>query len=216
RDPGLFAQVKSSWTTRSGTASSDLVFVPKSGPVTARTLTLNPNGTTFLGLWQGNTPLARGRDYTVSGNQVTLTAAALTRLVGNRAYGVNATIQARFSCGVPWQVNVISDDTPVLSDANGSTSSYTVPTQFRGDVLATMEARYADGSNAGPANWTSYQQFNSAFTPGYADNTLGLTADFFNAVTDNAPVTLTFHFWSGATVTYHVTRSGTSVTGTTS
>ncbi|MFJ4526583.1 hypothetical protein ACIP4Y_37765 [Streptomyces sp. NPDC088810] len=27
------------------------------------------------------------------------------------------------------------------------------------------------------------------------------------------PVTLTFHFWSGASVTYHVTRSGTTVTG---
>jgi hypothetical protein len=29
-------------------------------------------------------------------------------------------------------------------------------------------------------------------------------------------VTLTFHFWSGATVTYQVSRSGTSVAGTTS
>jgi endoglucanase len=29
-------------------------------------------------------------------------------------------------------------------------------------------------------------------------------------------VTLTFHFWSGTTVTYFVTRSGSGVTGTTS
>ncbi|WP_373310921.1 hypothetical protein [Streptomyces alanosinicus] len=29
-------------------------------------------------------------------------------------------------------------------------------------------------------------------------------------------MTLKFHFWSGATATYHVTKSGTSVTGTTS
>ncbi|WP_328875410.1 hypothetical protein OHT76_38010 [Streptomyces sp. NBC_00287] len=28
-------------------------------------------------------------------------------------------------------------------------------------------------------------------------------------------ITLTFHFWSGATVTYQVTESGNSVTGTT-
>ncbi|WP_353963409.1 MULTISPECIES: hypothetical protein [unclassified Streptomyces] len=28
-------------------------------------------------------------------------------------------------------------------------------------------------------------------------------------------MTLTFHFWSGATVTYQVTKSGNSVTGTT-
>ena len=39
---------------------------------------------------------------------------------------------------------------------------------------------------------------------------------FLKAVHDNAPVTLKFHFWSGATVTYHVTKSGSSVTGTAS
>jgi len=33
-------------------------------------------------------------------------------------------------------------------------------------------------------------------------------------VTDGAAVTLTFHFWSGAILTYTLTRSGTTVTGT--
>lgn len=37
---------------------------------------------------------------------------------------------------------------------------------------------------------------------------------FFAEVDDGARVTLTFHFWSGATVTYHVTRTGGSVVGT--
>jgi endoglucanase len=216
RDPGLFAQIRSSWTTRSGTASADSVFVPKSGPITAKTLTLNLNGTTFRGLWQGNTQLVRGRDYTLSGDQLTLTPAALTRLVGNRAYGVNTTLQARFSGGVPWQLNVTTYDPPVLSNANGTMSSFALPTQFRGDLLATMEAKYTDGSNAGQANWTPYQQFNSAFSPDYAGNAITLTPDFLNAVNDSAQVTLTFHFWSGATVTYKVTKSGTSVAGTNS
>jgi hypothetical protein len=40
--------------------------------------------------------------------------------------------------------------------------------------------------------------------------------DNFKAVNDGAPVTLTFHFWSGATVAYHVTKSGSSVTGSSS
>ncbi|MER5753282.1 cellulase family glycosylhydrolase [Streptomyces sp. NPDC002088] len=216
RDPGLFAQIKSSWTTRSGTASSDSVFVPKAGAIEARTLTLNPNGTTFRGLWQGTTRLTEGSDYTVSGDQVTLTASALTRLTGDRAYGINATLQARFSQGVPWEIKVITYDTPVLSDATGTTGSFALPAQFRGDMLATMEAKYADGSNAGPANWTSYQQFGTAFSPDYAGKAITLTPDFFTAVNDGAPVTLTFHFWSGATVTYHVTKSGSSVTGTNS
>ena len=216
RDPALFNWIKSSWTTRSGTASFDKVFLPKSSPVTAKSLTLNLNGTSFRGLWQGGTKLVAGRDFTVSGSQLTLTAKALTRLAGDRAYGVNATLQARFSHGLPWQIDVVTYDTPVLSNATGTTGSFTVPTQYRGDVLATMEAKYADGSNAGQTNWTPYQEFNRAFSPDYPNGTIILTSDFLNALHDGESATLTFHFYSGATVIYHVTKSGSSVTGTAS
>ncbi|GAA3900783.1 cellulase family glycosylhydrolase [Streptomyces lacrimifluminis] len=214
RDPAIINQIKSSWTTRSGTASSDRIFLAKSSAITARTLTLNPNGGNFLGLWQGNTMLAPGRDYTVSGNQLTLTATALTRLAGNRVYGVNSTIEARFNRGLPWKIHVTTYDRPVLSNATGTTNGVTIPTQFRGDLLATMEATYADGSNAGPTNWTPYQEFNEAFSPDYPGNALQLTSKFVNSLRDNAQATLVFHFWSGATVTYRVTKSGGSVTGT--
>ncbi|MET7541475.1 cellulase family glycosylhydrolase [Streptomyces sp. NPDC005507] len=214
RDPVLFALVKSSWTTRSGTASADTVYVRKAGPVTDQSLTMNLNGTSFRGLWQGGTKLAQGADYTVSRDRLTLTAAALTRLTGDRAYGVNATLQARFSSGVPWRIDVTTYDPPVLAGATGTTGSFAAPAQFRGDSLATMEARYADGANAGPADWTSYQQFGTAFAPDYDGGTLRLTADFLNSLKDGVPVTLTFHFWSGASVTYQVTRSGDTVTGT--
>ena len=215
KDAELFAQIKSSWTTRSGTASADQVYVPRTGSITAKSLTLNLNGTTFQGLRQGNTNLTQGTDYTVSGNQLTLTASALTRLVGNRAYGVNATLQARFSAGVPWRIDVITYDSPVLSNATGPTSSFAVPTQFRGDQLATMEAKYADGSNAGPHNWTSFKEFDVTFRPNYDSGTITLTPEFFAEVNAGAPVTLTFHFWSGARVTYRVTKSGSSATGVT-
>jgi endoglucanase len=213
-DSELINRIRSSWTTRSGTASSDQVFLAKSGAITAQTLTLNPNGLTFRGLWQGNTQLAQGRDYTVSSNQLTLTASALIRLAGNRAYGTNATIEARFSAGLAWPIRVITYDRPVLSNATGSTGGLTIPTQYRGDQLATMESTYADGTNAGNTGWTPYQEFNGAFSPDYSSNALTLTPDYLNALHDGAPVTLTFHFWSGATVTYHVTKSGSSVTGT--
>ncbi|MEU8263011.1 cellulase family glycosylhydrolase [Micromonospora sp. NPDC048999] len=215
-DPELFAQIKSSWTTRSGTASSDQVYVPRTGSITSKSLTLNLNGTTFQGLRQGSTDLANGTDYTVSGSTLTLTAAAVTRLVGSRAYGVNATIQARFSSGVPWRISIISYDPPVLSNATGSTGSFNVPTQFRGDQLATMEAKYADGSNAGPQNWTSFKEFDVTFAPNYSSNTITLKPEFFAEVNDGRRVTLTFHFWSGTKVTYYVTKSGGTVTGSTS
>jgi endoglucanase len=215
RDPGLFAQIESSWTTRSGTASSDMILLPKSSAITDQTLTLNLDGTAFQGLYQGSTPLANGSDYTVSGSWLTVKAAALTRLLGNRAYGTDATLQARYSQGVPWQINLVSYDTATLSNASATSSSFAIPTQFHGDVLATMEARYADGSAAGTADWTTYQEYWTDFIPDYTNNAIGLTSDFFNAVHDGARVTLTFHFWSGRTATYYVTKSGTSVTGTT-
>jgi len=223
RDPELFAQIKSSWTTRSGTVSSDLVFTAKSGEITAKTLTLNENGTNFQGLRHGSRNLAKGRDYTVSGNQLTITAEAMTRLLGNREYGVNATLDARFSRGVPWRIDIITHDTPVVSDATATTTAcdpdpwrdcLAIPADFHGDVLSTMEARYDDGSNAGPANWTSYQQYGAAFWADLPNGAINLTPGFVNSINDGSRVTLTFHFWSGATVTYHVTKSGSAVNGT--
>nr|WP_239087695.1 cellulase family glycosylhydrolase [Actinoplanes digitatis] len=212
-DPELTAQIKSSWTTRSGTASTDQVFNAKASAITSKTITLNPNGATFSALRQGSTDLVRGTDYTLAGDQLTLTAAALTRLTGSRAYGVNAVLSARFSTGVPWRLNIITYDVPVLQNATGTTSSFAIGTAFRGDQLATMEANYADGSNAGPQNWTPYKEFDRTFAPDYTAGTIKLTSDFFAEVNDNARVTLKFHFWSGAVLTYYVTRSGSNVTG---
>ncbi|MFC5059923.1 cellulase family glycosylhydrolase [Saccharothrix xinjiangensis] len=214
REPDLFAQIKSSWTARSGTASSDQVYVSRTGAITAESLTLTLNGTDFQGLRHGSTELVEGRDYTLSGTVLTLTAAAVTRLVGDRAHGVNTTVEARFSTGVPWRIGIISHDTPSLTDATGSTGSFAIPTEFRGDQLATMEAEYADGSNAGPHDWTSFKEFHATFQPDHGSGTILLKQALFDEVTDGAPVTLTFHFWSGARITYVVTKSGASVTGT--
>ncbi|WP_457030707.1 cellulase family glycosylhydrolase [Kitasatospora sp. P5_F3] len=213
RDPALFAVIKSSWTTRSGTASFDKVFVPKAGPVTAKSLTLNLNGTGFRGVWQGNTKLAAGRDYTVSGTQLTFTAKALTRLVGNRAYGVNATLQAKFTSGLPWNIDIVTNDAPSVSAATGTTDAFAVPTQYKGNELATIHATYADGTNAGPTSWTPYQEFNQAFSPDYPNSTIILTPAFLTSLREGEAATVVFHFYSGNTATYHVTKTGTTVTG---
>jgi len=214
RDQGVHDLIRASWATRSGTASSDQVYLRRSGTITAQALTLNLNGTSLRGLRQGGVDLVNGTDYTVSGTTLTLTAAALTRLAGNRAYGVNATIEARFSQGVPWQIGIISYDPPTQAAATGTTTSFTIPTQFHGDQLATMDAKYADGRPAGPANWTTFKEFWQNFQPDYAAGGMILKPEFFAEVADGR-VTLTFHFWSGTQITYYLTKSGTSVTGST-
>ncbi|MGW2815578.1 cellulase family glycosylhydrolase [Streptomyces sp. NPDC001415] len=213
--PEMEALIKSSWRTRSGTASTDNVFLPSTGPITARTITLNPNGHRFTGLWQGDVPLIPMRDYTLNGNQLTLTAQALTRLAGNRAPGLNATLQVRYSGGVPWKLFVRSNDKPALSGATGTLDGLTIPTRFNGDLMANVQSTYADGTAAGPASWTTYQSFDNYRTD-YTANTTTVKADFLKSLKDGAPVTLTFRFWTGATVTYTVTKSGNTVTGTAS
>lgn len=213
RDPELFAQISSSWKKRSGTASTDQVFV-RPGAVTDQTVTLNLNGTTFRDLSLGKQKLKKGRDYQLSGSTLTLPAALLQRLSGAGGYGTSAELVARFSQGVPWSVEIVTADTPVLSDAAGTADAFAVPTDFRGDRLATMEARYLDGSNAGPHGWTSFKEFDVTFAPDAAAGTILLRPAFFSEVTDGSPVVLTFHFWSGDTVQYTVVRSGSSVTGT--
>ncbi|MFG3339960.1 cellulase family glycosylhydrolase [Glycomyces sp. NPDC048151] len=213
RDEHIASYFESGWTTRSGTASFDAVYLEKAGTITAESLTLNRNGLEFQGLWQGSAKLAEGADYTVSGDTLTLTASALTRLAGNRAYGTNATIEARYSAGVPWRIHIITYDKPVFADATGTTASFAIPTQFTGDQLSTMEAKYADGTNAGPADWTSYKEYWQHFQPDYSAGTTLLKTAFFDEVDDDRPVTLTFHFWGGGTVSYEITKSGTTVTG---
>ncbi|PFG41981.1 aryl-phospho-beta-D-glucosidase BglC (GH1 family) [Isoptericola jiangsuensis] len=212
RDPELFAQIASSWRTRSGTASTDQVFV-RPGAVEAQTLTLEPHGTRFLGLWDERRPLRRGVDYRVDGDRLTLTQRLLDRLTGD-AYGLQAELTARFSRGVPWDVEVVVADTPLLADATGTTDDFAVPTQFRGDRLATMEAAYADGSGAGPHPWTTFKEFDAAFVPDEDAGRIVLRPAFFAEVRDGEPVHLTFHLWSGDTVAYTVTKDGATVTGT--
>ncbi|WP_163010894.1 hypothetical protein [Streptomyces dangxiongensis] len=90
------------------------------------------------------------------------------------------------------------------------------PQPVRGDVLATTEAKYAADRNAGPAPWTSYQESGRSFAPDYAQGAIVLTSDSLSTIKDGAQVTLTYHFWSGATVTYRTTPSGTAVIGSAS
>jgi endoglucanase len=213
RDTELFGQIASSWRTRSGTAASDLLFVRRATPVTAQTITLNPNGTGFTHVRLGGTTLRRGPDYQVSGDQLTLSAGLLSRLTTSDGYGVKASLTLRFSRGVPWRLDVVSHDTPQLSAATGTTAAFAVPTVFNGDRLATLKATYADGGNAGPHGWTPYKEFDRAFAPDYPAGAIKLTPEFFAEVTEGAPVTLECVFWSGATVTYRVTRTGTAVVG---
>lgn len=84
---------------------------------------------------------------------------------------------------------MITCDTPVLSNASGDTGGMTIPTRFRGDLLATMAAKYDDGTNAGPADRADFQQWDASFTA-YTGDSIKLTPEFVNSLRDGSRVTL--------------------------
>jgi endoglucanase len=216
RDPEYWAMYQSVWTTRSATAETDQLFIERAEAITDETVKLNLNGLEFEGLRHGDTELTEGTDYTVSGDDLTIKASLLTELLGDREYGKRADLHADFSAGVPWRISLISYDTPAVANATGAADTFAIPTQFKGDQMQTMEAVYTDdGGNAGPIDWTSYKEWGVAFKPDYAADQLVLGDAFFKDVQDDRPVKLTLYFWSGATMTYYVTESGGTVTGTT-
>ncbi|WP_232847976.1 cellulase family glycosylhydrolase [Occultella kanbiaonis] len=217
RDPELFARISTSWTTQSATASTDQVFV-RPGAVTAQEVILDLDRHRFIGLYLDGEGLRRGRDYLIEGETLTLTAALLRSIVAGGELGERAELTAAFSrgLGLPWRIDVIAYETPSPADATGTTEDFAIPTQFNGDRLATMEARYADdGSNAGPNNWTPFKEFDQTFAPDAAAGEIVLRPAFFAEVEDGRAVELTFHFWSGEQVRYTVARDGTVVLGTT-
>ncbi|MGG4555206.1 cellulase family glycosylhydrolase [Paenibacillus humicus] len=214
-DPDLFNMIKASWTGRSSTASSDLIHVKQGTAVKDTSVQLNLNGNTLTSLSVNGTTLKSGTDYTLNGSTLTFKASQLTKLTSSGKLGVNATIVAKFNRGADWKFNVVLYNTPKLSSTTGTTSSFAIPTAFNGDQLATMEAVYVNGGNAGPHNWTSFKEFETTFSPAYSEGKIKLQQAFFNEVND-ATVTLKFHFWSGEIVNYTIKKSGLTVTGTAS
>ncbi|WP_226002233.1 cellulase family glycosylhydrolase [Paenibacillus sp. BJ-4] len=214
-DPELFNVIRAGLKGRSSNAVSDLIHLKKGAAVQDAKVTLNLNGNQLTTLSANSKQLKQGTDYTLSGDTLTFKASLLTSLTTSGKYGENAVINAKFNKGADWNFKVVVYDTPKLSATEGTTQAFTIPTDFRGSQLATMEAVYTNGGNAGPQDWTPYKEFGNTFAPAYDSNGIKLLPEFFNSVKDGE-VTLKFHFWSGDVVTYKITKSGTRVTGTTS
>ncbi|MGG6310928.1 cellulase family glycosylhydrolase [Paenibacillus macerans] len=211
-DEELFQMMKASWIKRPATAETDLVYARKGADVQDAKVKLSLNGNSLTALFADGAKLKKGRDYELNGEELTLKAGLLTRLTNHSHLGLHATLSARFSYGPDWRFKVIVYDTPVLSDTAGTTDAFAVPVRYNGNQLATMEAVYADGTNAGPQNWTPYKEFGYTFMPDSAAGQIKLLPEFFKEVKDGE-VTLKFHFWSGEIVSYKLTKTGSAVTG---
>ncbi|MUT64849.1 cellulase family glycosylhydrolase [Paenibacillus sp. NEAU-GSW1] len=211
-DTELFNILNMGLKGRSSTAASDLIYVKKDEAVQDTSVALNLNGNQLTGIESNGKKLNKGDDYTLDGDVLTFKASFLSKVTDSGQLGENAVLTAQFNKGPDWRFHVLRYNTPVLYSYNGIASTFSIPTSFNGDRLATMEAEYTTGGYAGPQSWTAFKEFGYAFTPSYDTNEIKLLPAFFNEVNDGQ-VNLKFHFWSGNVITYTITKSGTSITG---
>lgn len=211
-DEELYRIIMAGMKSRSSTAQTDAVFMKANAAPADIRIPLNLNGNTFAALKNGGKTLVNGTDYALEGQDLILKASLLQSLM-NGATGVNAILTCSFSAGADWKLSVITYDTPVLQSTDGTDSLVGIPAQFNGDRLATMEATYEEGGNAGPNDWTPYKEFDLAFTPDYQSGQIELKPEFLGQLKDDEEVTLNFHFWSGETVPYKLKKTSSTVTG---
>lgn len=211
-NPAFHRIMMASLEGRSSTAETDTLYFRAGEPVVDTVLPLHLHGNALTDVLAGERTLVAGDDYVLDGEQLTLKAGLLQELVSGEP-GDSAELVLQFSAGADWTLHLVSYDTPVLNNADWSKQNFAIPAAFNGDRLKTMEARYPSGVFAGPESWTPYKQFGASFDADYARNMIRLTADFFREVEDGE-VKLTFHFWSGEKLDYHLLVKGNKVTGT--
>lgn len=178
-------------------------------------MNLNLNGNQLTGIVTNGQKLKQGEDFVLNGEELVLKSSLLTKLTTVGNLGVNAVLSVQFNNGPDWKLKLTVNDKPVLHNAEGTTEAFAIPTNFNGNRVATMEATYAAGGNAGPQDWTSFKEYDNTFSPSFMTDEIKLLPDFFKDVKDGE-VILKFHFWSGEIVTYTITKRGDNIVGKTS
>lgn len=211
KTPAIYDVLKAGWEGRSSNAASELLFIQKDKPISDIPVKLNLNGNALVQIKHGDVVLREGEDYVLDGEMLTLKASFVEGIV-TEELGTNATLTLTFTAGANWQFHLIYYDTPYVKDAEGSVNGFVVPAVFNGDLLAAMEATYANGRNTGPNDWTPYQEFGRMFAPDYKLKVIQLDKDFLNGLNDGE-VHLKFHYWSGTVLEYTLTKEGNRIIG---
>lgn len=209
RDEALISIIQSG-ENRSSYAETDTIFIKEGEPVEDVVLPLFLHGNVLESITHQDRSLQQGEDYEVDGEQLIIKSSLLQSLLTDE-YGVSATLFGHFSAGPPWQLSIVRYATPVVS-SNIGTNMLAVPTEFNGDRLMTLSAKYKGGGNAGPQDWTPFKEFNYAFNVSYEYGAIQLLKEFFNEVRDGE-IDIKFYFESGAVIDYEITKEKSSIIG---
>ena len=162
-DPSLNAVIKQSMQGRSSTAERDFINI-FDGNAEEKQLKLSLNGNTFEGIRaESGEPVG----YTLDEDTLTLTADYVASLVTDPAqYGLLETLYIEFSAGPDWTVYVYNTSTPEFTEVEGRKGALTIPCDFKGTQLKTVEAKYISGGSNSPGsqNWTTFKQYGDQFT----------------------------------------------------
>ncbi|GEM04213.1 hypothetical protein HMI01_12010 [Halolactibacillus miurensis] len=208
---------KASFYTRSATAEADYLYFKQDETVTKRSLGLQLNGRTLSRIHYNDT-IVSNMDYHLTDETITFTDDFLQSVVDASAIGTKGVITLSFDDGADWTIDLRVYDTPTVGTNSDDYQTFTLPVDYNGDQLMTLETVYPDGSGAGPQNWTTFKEFSYVFSPDYDNNQLVFTYNewdghsrLFDDIDDNRPVTLKLHFLSGEVIEQTIIKKGDTV-----
>ncbi len=191
-------------TGRATTSESDLLFRKSDTVNPDSVINLNLNGNRVVSVQDGATTLIPETDYTLAGSVLTIKASVLAQYA-SAPFGEKTTLTINVNSGPAWKIYVRYAASPVASAFTSiSGGEVSIPTACNGDLLATIESRYADGSNAGPVGWSAFPFWGSDFHPDYANNAIVLSSGFLSSAPANSVINFKFHFRSGKVLNYQM------------
>lgn len=177
---------------------------------------LTLNGNTLEGI-KG---LTQGTDYTYdeATSTVTLSKSFVNskfNSLSQNSYGTIADLDMQFSAGADWHQYLIKYAAPVLKQASGTTSSFSIPVDFNGAKLRRATAYDSSGARVGPnSSWWSYLECGSDFSEDYDKSVINIFNNFFkDSSVKDGMIKFTFEFYDGQKVNYILTKNCTNVTG---
>ena len=223
--------IQSSMSERSSYATGfDQSFVTNYTRNNSLAIPLTLNGNTLVAIYDGETLLTEGVDYTYVDDTVTLSGEYIASIaVGD--YGQKAELRFVFSAGSDWHQYIHYEGTAVFAEVNapirtddGFMASYDtdgtptypailIPVDFNGKNVRRIASYNSDGEIKSANSWAnSYLQCGGEYVTDYDNNILALMNWYNNAIPDDT-YTLVVEFYDGTTAKYGFTKADGVITG---
>ena len=197
---------RSSYTT-----GLDTIFVNDNNKNEDVKMPLTLNGNEFIGLFDGDTELVEGKDYTYANETVTLKGSYIAPLITGD-YGKKATLTMKFSAGADWEQHIIYYNTPELKEATGTTEEFNIPVEFNGAIAEKATSQTSSGGWVSNNWWWGFLEYDSEWTADYNTSEIKMLPRYLE-VTGGKDLDLIFRFYDGTVITYGISCSGDTITG---